>query len=146
MAEEPYVALACLCEKALQEKDGVYSLIRIVDIFYVPEPPDPPDEEVAVAFYAVISLRVVELEGSFDLALQVSRPDGTDDTMMEPEKVGLSGEQQNINVIVQIAIRRFQLGQYWLNVLWDGKVLTTVPFRLIDARDKPATRPEVSTE
>jgi hypothetical protein len=33
--EMPAVVFACVCEQALQEKDGVVSLIRIVDTFHL---------------------------------------------------------------------------------------------------------------
>ena len=31
----PYVSAACFAEKVLEEKDGVHSLIRIVDRFHI---------------------------------------------------------------------------------------------------------------
>src|ERR1043166_1784430 len=41
----PLIALACFCERILQEKDGVMSAIRIVDTYNIP--PLPPNVTVA---------------------------------------------------------------------------------------------------
>jgi hypothetical protein len=56
----PYLQTAVLCEKVLQEQDGVLSLVRIVDrIISTALGPDPPEDmpPVAVNLTAVIVLK-----------------------------------------------------------------------------------------
>ena len=53
----PHLAAALLCEKVLQEKDGVLSFIRVVDRFGVQEPqpgkaPEPIQATLVVTFKA----------------------------------------------------------------------------------------------
>jgi hypothetical protein len=45
---KPLVAVATLCEQILEEKDGVVSVIRVVDTYHVEPPKDLPAGKVAV--------------------------------------------------------------------------------------------------
>src|ERR1700736_5319747 len=66
-------ASAIICERILQEKDGVHSAIRIVDIINVPE----GLEDVPVHFYALVSLKTVPVSTEeFRLGLTLVTPLG----------------------------------------------------------------------
>jgi hypothetical protein len=81
--EMPVVVFPCVCEHALQEKDGVVSLIRIVDTFHLELPPGidqesgqavlPPSRlELMVA----VGLKAGGVRGRHEVGLVTYRPSG----------------------------------------------------------------------
>lgn len=144
---KPFVALACLCEKVLSEKDKVLSLVRVIDIFYIPqEPKDLPESpKPGILFYVVVSLRCVDLSGTYKFSVKIRRPDGTTGSLLEPQDVKVDQPLRNINMIFQMGTAITPLGLYFIDVLWNGRKLTSIPFRLLDESERPATDPQVST-
>ena len=56
----PFVAVACVCERVLIEKDEVVSIIRIADNFTLTIPPQVPEEfKPHVSMQLLVSLRAM---------------------------------------------------------------------------------------
>jgi hypothetical protein len=45
---DPLACTLLLCEKVLNEADGIISAVRLVHLFLVPEVPAPPDQTVVL--------------------------------------------------------------------------------------------------
>ena len=73
---KPLVQVACLCERVLQEKDGVFSLIRVVDTYTVSKLPQtaPPDMKQAIELNAFVSLKSGDFVGESDVWLVLHYP------------------------------------------------------------------------
>jgi len=87
----PYLAAALMCERVLEEKDQVLSIIRVVDIFYVqPFPRDLPKEAQAVApFVAVLCFKKSFAETSpvkHTVSLVLHGPSGTPIRLRDKQK------------------------------------------------------------
>jgi hypothetical protein len=132
---KPFVSLACVCEKALQEADKVLSLIRVVDTYYVPPTPPglPPDIKPAVDVTVVVTLKSGDVVGSYEIGLALRPPIGA--PAPEPKKwpIVFKGAEQGANAIVKFPVSTDVLGLYWFDVLWKGEVLTSIPFKLVAA-------------
>jgi hypothetical protein len=141
-SEKPYVALACLCEKTLLEKDEVLSIVRIIDTFQIEAPQDGTSWSVPpLQFWMVISLRSGAVRGKFDLGLALQAPSGINIASTKWPIV-LEGEDRGATVTTRISLALEELGLYWFDVLWEGELLTRIPFRLTGRAAPDQTTPQ----
>jgi hypothetical protein len=132
----PYVAMATFCEKVLQEKDGVFSIIRAIDRITISmSGPGAPTEMPAgvINYPIVITLRSGFAKGRYNLTLQPQSPSGK---ILGQVSVGilLEGDDRSANVILNANIAAPEEGLYWFDVLLEDQLLTRIPMRLIYQR------------
>ena len=129
---KPYVSVACVCEKVLQEKDGVLSAIRLVDTFHLqPLPGAPADAKGILPLTALVALKSGDVTGTFELRMQVRSPSGKVVDIPEKWPVILAGGEQGVQLVMQFHLPVPEFGLYWFDVLWNGDVLTSFPLKLI---------------
>lgn len=140
MTEElggPYLSAAVICEKVLQEKDGVASVIRIVDRFILtasgPVTPEkmPP---MNVQFTAFLSFKSGVAKGSYTVKLvakdERGQPIGSEGLF----PVFFEGDDRGANVIVNMNLRVERDGLYWFDVLIGDRLMTRIPIRVVYQR------------
>ncbi|MBX3693737.1 MAG: hypothetical protein KF790_01045 [Steroidobacteraceae bacterium] len=142
---KPFVVVATSCEKILTEKDGVCSLIRIVDTYHIPDisPEVPPDAQMP--FQALIVLKSGDLKGQFEVGLQIRKPDGTISQQNPKWPILLNGGEHGANVLLTFALPPSILGLYWIDVLWGDEVLTSFPVKLAKQQQTVADQPDTSS-
>jgi hypothetical protein len=133
--EGPYIQVAALCEKVLQEKDGVLSVIRVVDrIISTAAGAAPPERmpPVPINLTALLSFKSGFVRGSYTMTLRTRTPSGR---YMSPElamPVLFEGdEDRGANLIVNVNLQADEEGLYWFDVLLGGRVLTRMPLRVV---------------
>jgi hypothetical protein len=142
MADKPFLAAACLCEKVLQEQDGVLTIVRVVDMFSVAIPSNlPPDTKPGILLSGLLSFKRSSsgAEGETHQArLTLRSPSGkvkilpVIDFFFKPEEVA------GANVILQIHLGVEEYGLFWLDVaVDDAGTVTQIPFRLLPAVVSP---------
>ena len=132
----PFIGAALLCERVLEEKDGVLSAIRIVDRWTVPRPPAHSDEQIAALLSPVIFvlLKAGEATGSHTISVNMSSPNGDqDEGIAYPFE--LEGEDRGINLVIPALLEIQQEGLYWFNVRIDGVLVTRIPLRVAWQQD-----------
>src|SRR5438552_2529043 len=75
----PYIRVATLCERVLQEQDGVVSLIRVVDRFtQTAAGPSVPAEmpPLTISTTLVVNLSSGQARGSYEIAFRIEHPSG----------------------------------------------------------------------
>ena len=141
---KPYIAAAFLCERLLQEKDGVITAIRIVDTFFVPPAPegvipkDLPSGFKALPtteFALLVSLKSGDLRGEFSISLKWRSPSGKIVNVGEETPALLNGEEHGVNLSTRLRLGVEEYGLHWLDVFWNGDLLTSIPFKLV--QDEP---------
>jgi hypothetical protein len=82
--ELPFVKIAAVCDRVLQEKDETLSLIRVIDRFIlkveaVSEGQSPPETmpSYPLGMNLVLSTIAGEARGRREILLRVLKPDGT---------------------------------------------------------------------
>jgi hypothetical protein len=135
----PYVALAVICERVLQEKDEVLSIIRVIDrVFHSVAGADVPDTLAPFTwdFTLLVVLRSGEARGRYNVAIRPEAPSGQRmDTQSVP--VLLEGEERGVNLIFAMSFRFEFEGLYWFDVLLEDpktsqeRLLTRVPLRVV---------------
>ena len=130
----PYLEAALICERLLEEKDGVKSVIRIVDRLLigatgseVPEKMPPINTKLTL----YIRLKSGMARGPFPLRINLLKPSGESLPPMK-QIIHLEGEEDraqdiviNLNLTIEIP------GIYWFEIYFDENLLTKVPFRVL---------------
>ncbi len=132
----PYLVVAALCEKVLQEASGVLSLIRIVDRMTISTQGVGAPEEMppgTVSITAVISLKSGQARGSDSVMIRLERPSGVK-TQIGTFPVFFEGEDRGSNIIFDLALFVEEQGLYWFDVLIGDRLLTRMPLRIVYQR------------
>jgi hypothetical protein len=136
----PFVNMACICENALQDKDGVLSAIRVIDTVFAELPKDlPPNAEGVLEYWCVIILKAGDLVGSFEkLNIRLIGPSGDIRQLTEkPIPTAFSGGANGINVRIKLTLGIKKYGLAWIDVLWGEDVLTSVPLDVKPLAEAP---------
>ena len=138
----PYLKAAAFCSDVIEGKDGVLSLVRIIDrLTTAAAGPDAPVSMPPVAYQLKLVLMFISgrAKGTQVVALKVEDPagqvrDGWSGTVF------LEGEDRGANLIIDMTFTFGLEGLYWFHLLLDGDLVTKLPFRLIYQRVAPAAR------
>jgi len=127
----PYLQAAVFTERVLHERDGVLSLVRIVDRLGVQATGDAPEElpEGATAKVTlVVMLKSGDARGRHRLTIRPELPSGL---RSEPRgfDVLFEGEDRGVNVIVDLDVALME-GLHWFIVTLGDVELTRVPLRI----------------
>ena len=132
----PYLTAALLCEKVLQEKDGILSAIRIVDrIIATAQGSQPPEQmpPVPVNITALLMLKSGAVQGSYTIKVQPVAPSGFQSPAIS-WPIFLEGQDRGANVILQIVFQAQEEGLYWFEVCFKDELLTRIPLRVVYQR------------
>lgn len=129
----PHLQMAVLCERALQEKDGVLSVIRVVDRTIVtvtaPNAPEqmPPFNH---SMTLVISFKAGAARGRQTLKIVPEDPAGQSLKAIELP-VLFEGEDKGVNQTIQYTFTVNTEGLYWFDVFLDSRLVTRMPLRVV---------------
>lgn len=126
----PHLQAALICERVLQEQDGIVSAIRVVDrVFFVLGPAgELLQPQHPITF--LIAFKSGSARGSYSLEVRRERPSGEQDTVLSAP-VFFEGEERGVNLVVQTAFAPDQAGLYWFDVYFEGNRVTRMPLRAI---------------
>ena len=132
----PFLAAAVFCENVIDEKDGMISVVRIVDGCSISinedAPPDFPSKAnpIRISQSALIVIRTGDSPGKHNLKLIVQSPPGK--RKAQPvQEVNLTPEQNGgANVKINAILEAFSPGMFWFDVYIDGKRVTRMPYNL----------------
>lgn len=130
----PFLLAALLCEKVLQEQDGVKSAIRIIDrVTHTVVGPNPPSEMDPFDYDAALLLRLKSgsARGLHTLGIRLVKPSGESPTPMTQSVIFEGEEDRGVDVVVNLRIRFDQSGIYWFQISLNNVRLTQVPLRVV---------------
>lgn len=140
----PFLLCAALCERVLQEQDGVKSAIRMIDrtTRTVSGPEAPPEmAPFTYATYLLVRFKAGAARGSMPLQLRIEKPSG-ESTPAPPLNLYFEGDSdRGVDVVAPIRMKIDFAGLYWIDILLDGTRVTRVPLRVIYNPVTPALRP-----
>lgn len=133
----PYVSIATFCEKYIEDKSNVLSLIRLVDRLQITGsseemPPHIPD------WYLVLVLKSGSTKGTYQISIQVEEPSGLTqpgDKIFVP--VHFEGGNRGVQIITKIAFPLKMPGIYWFKVMIGDILLTQIPLEVIYLQVSP---------
>ena len=135
---KPYLAAAFYCEKIVEDKEHVFSCIRIVDTLTIEldesTPSEFPSKEhpISVQTHALISFKKGRSRRRFyNLQIEIEFPSGKTKTIhnqrIEFSKKPLGG----VNLVLNTTLMVTKSGSFLLNVKLDGELITKMPLRII---------------
>jgi hypothetical protein len=126
----PYLQAALICERVLQEQDGVVSAIRVIDrVYFVTDAegrPLSPQHPITL----LITLKSGAARGSYSVRIEREKPSGERAPVLEAP-IFLEGEDRGANLVVAAAFEPDQQGLYWFDVLFENDLVTRIPLRAI---------------
>lgn len=130
---KPLVVCATLCEKLMQEKDGVYSVIRIVDNYLVDVTPPagtPAHVKPRIDLTALVVLKSGDVVGERKIAIRMRAESGEIVFDGPKETADFGGAENGVTFQIGVQIDASRAGLYWFDVLCDDEALTSFPLRL----------------
>jgi hypothetical protein len=132
----PYLQVAVLCEKVLQEATGTLSAIRIVDrVTATAQSQGAPETmpPVNISLTALIVFRSGDAKGTYAVTLQPVFPSG-----LKPQYISapilLEGEDRGAHLIFDLNFQAREEGLYWFDVSIKGELVTRIPLRVLYQR------------
>jgi hypothetical protein len=126
----PFVAMAVICDRVLQESGGVLSLIRVVDRFFVS---GPPKEMPPISGTLVIALKSGFQRGKMYIKVRPRTPSGK--ALPEQEfPVLFEGDDRGIGIVAPFALVVDEEGLYWFDVFAEENLVTRIPMRVVYQR------------
>jgi hypothetical protein len=135
---KPLVSVACVCEKILQEKDGVLSAIRLVDTIYIERMVEALPENLKPGFQiaALVSLKSGDIIGEQEVRVVLRKPSGEVNDIGK-WKVVLQGGEHGANFALNFMLSGTEFGLFWFDVIWQGEVLTSMPLKVAQRTPEP---------
>lgn len=128
----PYVKAALFCEKVLEEKDGVMTLVRVIDkLMQTAAGPAVPESLPPISFgmMCVVMLNPGDAIGRHDFSISVEPPSGFGRKTLGQGTVHFEGPERTANIRIELQMTFDQEGVYWFEVVLDESVvLTRLPF------------------
>lgn len=132
----PFLSAAFICEKVLEERNGVKSAIRIIDrVTRTVVSPNPPEEMEPFDWEGVllIKLKSGRARGNHRLRIELHKPSGEKNVPIQ-QMLNFEGEEdRGIDVVAQMHINFDQTGIYWMFLYIEENMLTQIPLRVIYA-------------
>jgi|RhiMetdeSRZDD1v2_1073273.scaffolds.fasta_scaffold84141_3 hypothetical protein len=126
----PYVTMAVFCQEARQHPDGTLTLTNVLDRITVSEVGGRLPRVAPLV--AVVGLRCDSAPGTHQIRLDVHQPSGASHRLatlpVEPRAEG-----DNIARILRINLDIHELGDYWVDVGWDDRVVTRMRLSVVRA-------------
>jgi len=136
----PYLSAALLCERALQEMDGVISLIRVVDRWTVSGPTEDMPQ-TAIQATMVLMFKSGIHRGPGRLRITPSTPRDAELPAIEIPVHFEGDEDRGVNIVIPMAFPVQESGVYWFAVALDGQPISHIPLRVIYHRVAPMLPP-----
>lgn len=133
----PYIGVAVFCEQALEEKDGIFSLVRMFNEINVALPPESPMPSAETPLPIQLLLFVLLYEADQiewkRLSITIIDPAGaaipTESILGNPLP-----EKSHLAVRAQLHLPVRSEGRHWAEIVFNDRLLSRVPLNVLVAR------------
>jgi hypothetical protein len=135
----PHLIAALLCERVLQEQDGVVSIIRIIDrLTQTAAGAEAPDQMTPFVhpMTMFVALKSDQARGRMGIRVRPEAPGGFQLPAIE-QAITLGGTSAGVNLIMPMVLPIDREGIYWFDVFLTGpapqedRLLTRIPLEII---------------
>ena len=141
----PYIQAALICEKVIEDKEGVLTLVRVIDrVTHSLIGPGAPEKMPPINYplSLVVMLKSGPARGTYPLRVDLEHPNAE----RQPGAifpVHLEGEERGQNLILNMTVLFKEPGLYWFDVYFEDNLLTRIPLRVLYSRTVPSpARPQ----
>jgi hypothetical protein len=130
----PYLGAALICERIIEEKDGVKSLMRVVNrIIQQARGPEVPDKmpPIIATLALFLSIRTGKKSGKGEIRIVFSRPDKTAGPE-QIQRVNLDEpESRSTDIMINMNLGLDQEGTYWFEIYFGEFLMTKIPLTVV---------------
>jgi hypothetical protein len=135
----PYIRIATLCEALIEERDGLWTVVRMLDRMtrHAVGPQAPGEmEPFTVSTHLALHIDTGEARGNHEIAIRLEAPSGLSEQLLATT-VTLESADRGVRFHFPGQIAVTSAGLYWFIILFDNQVLTRVPLRILYERLTP---------
>lgn len=125
----PYLNVAVICEKVLVEKDGVQTLVRIIDHLHI-RGNSPEMLPTQLTFTIAVSFRSGLLRGVQKITIAPTSPSGAALPEMGVPVSFEGDDDRGVFVGMETRFVFPEPGLYWMEVKLAGTLVTKIPLRI----------------
>ena len=132
----PYLTAALFCDKVLQERSGVLSLIRVIDRWNIAGPSETMPT-TSIQTVLCMSFKSGIFRGPADVTVTPIGPNGNRLRTMIREQINFEGDNdRGINLTVNMTFPVTESGLYWFEIAVQDEVFTRTPLRVLYQRTR----------
>lgn len=128
--EGPYLIAAFVCERVLEEKDGVKSVVRIVDRV-THTTTSPKMEPFLLPLTLFIGFKSGFSRGPLPFEIRFMKPSGEGFPPFKTQLNFEGDEDRGIDVVTNVTFPIEMAGLYWFEIYLAEKFMTKTPLRVI---------------
>lgn len=143
----PYLNSALICEKVLQERDGVLSAIRIIDRLTHTTPGANLDvmDPFPYQFYLLLGFKSGEALGNYQVSIHPVKPEGTEKVPPANYSVNFEGPaDRGVGICAVMQVQFNVPGLWWFDIylaeltgLKRIRRVTRIPLRIVYLPQQP---------
>jgi hypothetical protein len=134
----PYLSIATLCDNILHESDGVFSLIRLADVYHFASDPQLPVPNMALLLKGLLQFRGGP--ETFDVTILVIGP-REEHLFSASAPIALNGGTHSLTLKMEFPIAVSSEGLYRLEVYRADEQLARLPFQIRRGEHQPTPPP-----
>ena len=125
-----------MCERVLQERDGVLSFIRVIDrvTHTVPFDRSSPEEEFTYTVFVAATWISGDAKGRHEVSFTLERHDGLVTDFGPTFDIHFEGANRGPGVVFQSELTLKHEGLHWLAVRLDKETQTFMPLEVLYQR------------
>lgn len=130
----PYCVAALLCERVLEEKDNVKSLVRVIDRLYVQAVGERTPESMPPTtghYVMYLRFRAGKATGPMELAIYLTSPNGDRTPGPRLPLFFEEGEARYVDVVIGMDVQLSLQGRYWFEAHLGEQRVAAIPFEVI---------------
>jgi len=126
----PFVQVAAICQAPMQETNGLFSLVRIMDRLPVGGLTDEMQPQPLNQLSLVVILKAGEMKGKYTLKIIPETPSGQ---RLPPLQMPVlfEGDERGVMLCTPLGLVATEEGLYWFDVMIEQEVLTRIPLRVM---------------
>jgi hypothetical protein len=132
----PYVQVAAICQTPMQETNGLFSVVRIMDRVQVAGVTDEMQPAPLNQLSLVVILKSGEMSGKYVLKIVLQVPSGARLPPLETP-VLFERDERGVLLCTPLALVATEEGLYWFDVMIEQEVLTRIPLRVMYQKQQP---------
>jgi hypothetical protein len=126
----PHLDVAVICEDFIQEKDGTYSVVRLVNRLTMHDTAPEPGTVVVLPLKLLVGFKAGGIIGPRTFSLYLDTPSGQRREFLKDCPLNFQGGDTGFVAPIQILLPYEGDGTYWIDVISDHKQHSRIPLTI----------------
>ena len=126
----PFICAALFCEKILKESDGVMTVVRIIDRFYVHGNTDEM-QKIDLNFTILLSIKSGDFRGRYEISVQPITPSGKPLPKLSFPLNFEGDSDRGVRTVAPARLEVDEEGVFWFDVKCGEQLLTRMPLKIL---------------